>query len=123
MYRYKKIRDIVKAEGEMEAMAIADRDSRRLRDYHRALSTVGRIVLGYKGRKIAKERRREARLEEVHTSYCMVSSAYRYTPKNGAFASGGNYRPRCVCPDLGVGLQLSAILRNSKSNKQQTHHR
>lgn len=62
---------MVKAEGEMDAMAIDDRDSRRLRDYHQALSTVGRIILGYKGRKIAKERRREARLEEVRTVQCI----------------------------------------------------
>lgn len=71
LYRYKHIRDMVKAEEEMDAMAIADRDSRRLRDYHQALSTVGRIVLGYKGRNIAKERRREARLEEVRTVRCI----------------------------------------------------
>lgn len=63
--RYKSIRDMVKADGETELMMIADRESRQLRDYHRALSTIGRVVLGYKGRKIARERRKEARLEEV----------------------------------------------------------
>lgn len=63
--RYKIIREMVKAEAEAEIMAIHDRDSRRLREYHNALATVGRIVLGYKGRKIARERRREVRLEEV----------------------------------------------------------
>lgn len=63
--RYKAIREMVKTEAEMELMMIVDRESRKLRDYYRALSTIGRVVLGYKGRKIARERRKEARLEEV----------------------------------------------------------
>lgn len=46
-------------------MAVHDRESLRHMIYERALFTVGRIVLGYKGRKIARERRREVRLEEV----------------------------------------------------------
>ncbi len=47
-------------------MAIHDRESLQLMIYERALCTVGRVVLGYKGRKIARERRRQVRLEEVH---------------------------------------------------------
>lgn len=69
--RYKYIRDMVKAEGEAEKMFVEDMNSRRLREYHQALGTVGRIVLGYKGRKIARERRREVRLEEVQQRACV----------------------------------------------------
>lgn len=46
-------------------MAIHDRESLRVMMYDRALSTIGRVVLGYKGRKIARERRRQVKLEEV----------------------------------------------------------
>lgn len=56
---------MVKEEAEAEAMAVVDRFSGQVREYHRALSTVGRVVLGYKGRKIARERRRKVKLEEV----------------------------------------------------------
>lgn len=60
-------------------MAVHDRESLRFMIYERALFTVGRIVLGYKGRKIARERRREVRLEEVNGWYlyagiCLLSS-------------------------------------------------
>lgn len=63
--RYKRIRDLVKMDEEIEKMMIADRESRQLRDRDRALATIGRVVLGYKGRKIARERRKEARSLEV----------------------------------------------------------
>lgn len=52
-------------------MAVHDRESLRFMIYERALFTVGRIVLGYKGRKIARERRREVRLEEVKGWYSL----------------------------------------------------
>ena len=67
-FRYKLIRDMVKEEAETDAMVVTDRESRRLMEYHRALSTIGRVVLGYKGRKLARERRREDKLEEVRVS-------------------------------------------------------
>lgn len=63
--RYKHIRDVVREEAEADAMAVHDRESLRVMVYERALSTVGRIVLGYKGRKIARERRRQVKLDEV----------------------------------------------------------
>lgn len=63
--RYKHMRDMVREEGEADAMAIHDRESLRVMMYDRALYTVGRIVLGYKGRKIARERRRQVKLEAV----------------------------------------------------------
>ena len=66
-FRYKHIRDMVKEEAETDAMVVADRESRRLMEYHRALSTIGRVVLGYKGRKLARERRREQKLDAVRT--------------------------------------------------------
>ena len=50
-------------------MAIHDRESLQLMTYERALRTVGRIMLGYKGRKIARERRRQVRLDEVRLLY------------------------------------------------------
>lgn len=49
-------------------MAVHDRESLRVMVYERALKTVGRIVLGYKGRKIARERRRQVKLDEVCSS-------------------------------------------------------
>lgn len=57
-------------------MAVHDRESLRLVLYERALNTVGRIVLGYKGRKIARERRRQVKLDEV-----WYSSANAVVPK------------------------------------------
>lgn len=59
---------MVKEEAETEAMVVIDRESRRLMEYHRALSTIGRVVLGYKGRKLARERRREEKLDEVRVA-------------------------------------------------------
>lgn len=63
--RHKHIRDMVREEGESDAMAVHDRESLRVMVYERALHTIGRVVLGYKGRKIARQRRREVQLEEV----------------------------------------------------------
>ena len=66
--RYKRIREMVKADKEEEVMAVADKDSHRLREYYKALDTLGKIIWGYRGRKLARRRKREARLEEVATS-------------------------------------------------------
>lgn len=63
--RYKHIRDMVREEREADEMAVHDRESLKLMKYERALCTIGRVLLGYKGRKIARERRRQLRLEEV----------------------------------------------------------
>lgn len=63
--RCKRIREPVKEEAEAEGMAVADADSRRLRKYDLALANIGRVVHGYKGRKLAREKRRQIRLKQV----------------------------------------------------------
>lgn len=63
--RCKLIREMVKEEAEAEGMAVADADSRRLREYDLALANIGRVVHGYKGRKLAREKRRQIRLKQV----------------------------------------------------------
>lgn len=63
--RYKHIRELVREDAEAQDMAIADEDSRYLRDYHRALATIAGGVLGYKGRKLAREWRRKGRVKQV----------------------------------------------------------
>eukprot|EP00903_Cladosiphon_okamuranus_P009107 g8702.t2 len=75
--RYKHIRDVVREEAEADAMAIHDRESLGLMLYEQALNTVGRIVLGYKGRKIARERRRQVKLEEAGKRFAEREEALR----------------------------------------------
>lgn len=79
---------MVKEEEEADLMAIADEESRRLREYDKALLTLDRIILGYRGRKLARERRREARLEEVirlhrvHGSTNAIHARTQYIDQN-----------------------------------------
>lgn len=64
-----RIRELVKEEKEADLMAMADEEIYRLREYHKTLFTLKRLMLGYRGRKLARERRREARLEEVQRGH------------------------------------------------------
>ncbi|CAM9337704.1 unnamed protein product [Ectocarpus fasciculatus] len=75
--RYKHIRDMVREEREADEMAVHDRESLKLMKYERALCTIGRVVLGYKGRKIARERRRQLRLEEAGKRFAEREEALR----------------------------------------------
>lgn len=72
-------------------MVIHDRESLRLMIYERALFTVGRVVLGYKGRKIARERRREVRLAEVNRT--TSTTAYIQDVKYTYSTSGSQLTP------------------------------
>ncbi|CAM9427475.1 unnamed protein product, partial [Ectocarpus sp. 13 AM-2016] len=75
--RYKHIRDMVREEKEADEMAVHDRESLKLMKYERALYTIGRVLLGYKGRKIARERRRQLRLEEAAKRFAEREEALR----------------------------------------------
>ncbi|CAM9103157.1 unnamed protein product, partial [Choristocarpus tenellus] len=63
--RHKIIRQIVKEEQANEAMACSDSESHLLRVYIKGLDTLSRLVLGYKGRKIARARKKELHLEKA----------------------------------------------------------
>lgn len=86
---------MTREEAEADTMAIHDRESLQLMIYERALCTVGRIVLGYKGRKIARERRRQVRLEEVymHTTWATAGPAAA-TILFSRFSECLDFRPR-----------------------------
>ncbi|CAM9116310.1 unnamed protein product [Ectocarpus sp. 4 AP-2014] len=75
--RYKHIRDMVREEREADEMAVHDRESLKLMKYERALCTIGRVFLGYQGRKIARERRRQLRLEEAGKRFAEREEALR----------------------------------------------
>lgn len=81
-YRLKAIREILRAETEAETMALTDGESHDLRAYHRALCTIGRVVLGFRGRQIVKSRKLEAGVAKVvlarHSWFvCKVALARR----------------------------------------------